>query len=415
MKSIKILLIVFLLLSFGSNTNAQTKKMIGIEESINTALLNNGTMKAKGLEIKSTEILKKTVGELPKLDFNAQLGQYNSIKFDQSFQVSQTIPFPTLFGAKKNLINANIKGKELQNDMMALELKNQVRTWYYEIQYLQHNQKKLEDLDSLYNDFIKVAKLRYKTGDTKKVEISTAEAKKGEINLLLKQNEVHMKNAYQNLQTLMNTDELFEIRSDSEFQPLQISTFLNNTSVEENPNTKALKQQVLIIEQTKEVEKAQGLPDFTIGYVNQSLIGFQTINGEEKYFNSGKRFNSINIGIAIPLTFGATKARVNSLDYQMQSAQANAKQQQILLQTQLQNAIQQYQQNLEEYKYYQQQALPNASEIVSSAQLGYRTGEISYVEYLYALQTATEIQLNYLKNIQQINQSVINIYSITNQ
>jgi cobalt-zinc-cadmium resistance protein CzcA len=47
--------------------------------------------------------------------------------------------------------------------------------------------------------------------------------------------------------------------------------------------------------------------------------------------------------------------------------------------------------------------------------LGYRTGEISYVEYLYALQTATDLQLNYLKSIQQINQSVININSIINQ
>ena len=103
------------------------------------------------------------------------------------------------------------------------------------------------------------------------------------------------------------------------------------------------------------------------------------------------------------------------MDYQKQAIEANTKQQQILLETQFQNAIQQYQQDLQEFNYYQQQALPNANDIVSSAQLGYRTGDISYVEYLYALQTATDIQLNYLKSIQQVNQSVINIYSIINQ
>jgi cobalt-zinc-cadmium resistance protein CzcA len=54
---------------------------------------------------------------------------------------------------------------------------------------LQNNQKQLLYLVSLYNDFIKVAELRYKTGDTKKVEISTAQAKQGEINLLLIQKE----------------------------------------------------------------------------------------------------------------------------------------------------------------------------------------------------------------------------------
>lgn len=59
--------------------------------------------------------------------------------------------------------------------------------------------------------------------------------------------------------------------------------------------------------------------------------------------------------------------------------------------------------------------LVNADEIINAAKLGYSTGDISYVEYLFALQTTTDIQLNYLKSIQQVNQSVINIYSLINQ
>ncbi len=414
MKSVTTVIVLLLsVLSF--NANAQNKKIIGVDEAINIALQNNGNIKAKDFEIKSAQSLKRTSGELPKLDFNAQLGQYNSIKFDQSFQVAQTIPFPTLFGAKKQLINAEVKGKELQSEITVLKLKNQVRTYFYQIQYLQNNQKQLLYLDSLYNDFIKVAELRYKTGDTKKVEISTAQAKQGEINLLLKQNGVYLNNAYQNLQALMNTKEPFEVANDTDFKPLQVSTLLDSTAIANHPTIKALYQDIIIAEQTKKVEKAQGLPDFTIGYTNQSLIGFQTINGQEQYFNSGNRFSYVSVGVSIPLTFGATKARIKSLDYQKQAIEANTKQQQILLETQYQNAIQQYQQDLQEFNYYQQQALTYANDIVSSAQLGYRTGDISYVEYLYALQTATDIQLNYLKSIQQVNQSVINIYSIINQ
>ncbi|MDX1903204.1 MAG: CusA/CzcA family heavy metal efflux RND transporter [Thermonemataceae bacterium] len=411
----KSLTIIVLLSVFSFNANAQTKKIISVDEAVKIALQNNGNIKAKGLELKSTQSLKKTASELPKLGLNAQLGQYNSINFDQAFQISQTIPFPTLFGAKNQLIKAEIKKSELQSEISAIELKNQVRTYFYQIQYLQNNQKQLLHLDSMYNDFIKVAELRYKTGDTKKVEISTAQAKQGEINLLLKQNGVYLNNAYQNLQALMNTKEPFEVANDTDFKPLQVSTLLDSTAIANHPTIKALYQDIIIAEQTKKVEKAQGLPDFTIGYTNQSLIGFQTINGQEQYFNSGNRFSYVSVGVSIPLTFGATKARIKSLDYQKQAIEANTKQQQILLETQFQNAIQQYQQDLQEFNYYQQQALPNANDIVSSAQLGYRTGDISYVEYLYALQTATDIQLNYLKSIQQVNQSVINIYSIINQ
>lgn len=407
-------IIVLLLSVFSFNANAQTKKVIGIDEAINIALQNNGNIKAKEFEVKSTQSLKRTAGELPKLDFNAQFGQYNSFESDQAFQVAQTIPFPTLFGAKKQLINAEVKSKELQKGISVLELKNQVRTYFYQIQYLQNNQKQLLHLDSLYNDFVRVATLRYQTGDTKKVEISTAQTKQGEINLLLQQNGVYLQNAYSRLQALMNTQDPFVVANVQEFQPLQVSTLLDSTAIANHPVIKALYQEVLIAEKTKKVEKAQSLPDFTIGYTNQSLTGNFDVNGQEVFYGSDKRFSYFNIGISIPL-FTATKARIKSLDYHKQAVEANAKQQQILLETQFQNAIKQYSQDLAAFNYYKEQALPNANDIVSSAQLGYRTGDISYVEYLYALQTATDIQLNYLKSIQQVNQSVINIYSIINK
>ena len=70
---------------------------------------------------------------------------------------------------------------------------------------------------------------------------------------------------------------------------------------------------------------------------------------------------------------------------------------------------------VQQYNYYKTQALPNADDIVKAAQLGYRTGDISYVEYLYALQTASDIQLKYLQSIQQINQTVVSINSVINK
>jgi cobalt-zinc-cadmium resistance protein CzcA len=121
------------------------------------------------------------------------------------------------------------------------------------------------------------------------------------------------------------------------------------------------------------------------------------------------------VGISIPLTFGATKAKIQSLEYQKQMAESNAKMQQKQLLTQLENAFTQYNQDVLQYEYYVNQALPNAEKIVKAGQLGYKTGEISYVEYLFALQTATNIQLKYLESIQQVNQSVITINYLINK
>ena len=404
-----------LLLMFAINTNAQTVKQITIDEAINIAIQNNQSVKASSIDIQATESLRKTANELPKLDFNTQLGQYNSIKFDNAFQLSQTIPFPTLFGAKKELINAEVKAKQIQQQLTIYEIKNQVRSLFYQIEYLQFNKLKLQSLDSLYNEFIRVANLRYKTGDNKKIEISTAETKKGEINLLAQQNQVYLQNAYQSLKALLNSKDSIAVAINTSYSPLAVNTLIDSNAIAKHPLLQSIYQNMQIAEQTKNVVKAQGLPDFKIGYSNQSLIGIQNIDGVDKYFGAGNRFNVVNIGVAIPLPFGATKARIKSLEYQKQSLQTQAEYQNTLFNTNLQNALTQYQQDVQQYNYYKIQALPNADNIVKAAQLGYRTGDITYVEYLYALQTATDIQLKYLQSIQQINQTVVNINSIINK
>jgi cobalt-zinc-cadmium resistance protein CzcA len=412
LKSLTTVLILGFLCS-GQFSKAQSRPL-SVDDAVKMAVTNNLGIRAKDLSIQSAEALKKTANELPKMNVDAQLGQYNSPKFDQSFSISQSIPFPTLFKARKELINENIKSRQIDKEITINELIKQVRTYYDQIEYLQYNQLKLASLDSLYQDFIKIATVRFKAGDIKKIEISTAETQKGEIHLLSKQNEVYITQAYKNLKTVLNTDEPFEVPKNTGYQPLQIENVLDSTQIADNPAVKYLYQEMEIAEKNKKVEKSQGLPEFSIGYTNQSLIGFHTRNGQEQFYNAGNRFSSVTLGVAIPLTFGATKARIQSWEYQKQVAETNARQQQKNMAAQLENVFSQYRQEVRRYEYYVSQAIPNAEKMVKAAQLGYRTGEISYLEYLFALQTATNIQLKYLESIQQINQSVIIIHSIIN-
>lgn len=408
-----IILIGTLLL--GQNLKAQSTREISLNQAIELLQENNPSIKAKDLSVQSSEALKPTAKEIPKLDFSAQLGQYNSPKFDQSFSISQTIPFPTLFKARKELIQEEIKAKKIEKQVTENELIKQVRSYFYQIEYLQYNQSKLQYLDSLYGDFIRIATVRFKAGDIKKIEINTAETQKGEINLLFQQNKVYLNNAYKNLKFLLNTDEEISIPDSQKYKPLKVEYLLDSTTVVNHPSIQIFKQNMEVLEKNKNVEKAQGLPDFSIGYTNQSLIGFHTLNGQEKYYGSENRFNALTVGVAIPLAFGATKARIKSLDYQKQMEEKNAKFQQQQLDTQLKNSFSQYQQDVQQYQYYLNQAIPNAKSIVKAAQLGYKTGEISYVEYLFALQTATNIELKYLQSIQQVNQTVVNINSLINK
>lgn len=404
-------IITLTLLSF-STVNAQQK--IGIDEAIRIAVENNKGILANDLEIKASESLLKTSGELPKTDLNFQYGQNDGFEQNDAISIAQTIPFPSLFKSKKALINEQIKAKQVEKSVNLIQLRQEVRTYFYQIAYLENNERELKSLDSIYKDFIRIAEVRYNAGDTKKVDINTAQAKQGEINLLFTQNEMLKRNAYNSLKNLMQVSEDFEIETADIFEPIKLTEILDTSKISEHPQIQALYQQAKIAESSKAVERASGLPDFNIGYTNASLIGMHERNGIEKFYGRGQRFNSFDIGIAIPLTYGTTKAKIRSLDFEKQAAEMSAEWEKQKLQNAYINLMNQYEQNLAQFNYFKNNALPNANEIINAAKLGYSAGDISYVEYLFALQTTTDIYLNYLRSIQSINESVISIYSIIN-
>jgi cobalt-zinc-cadmium resistance protein CzcA len=190
---------------------------------------------------------------------------------------------------------------------------------------------------------------------------------------------------------------------------------LDTNFISIHPSLQALEKELSALKQSKKVEKAIAMPDFSIAYNNQSITGVQTINNEEMYFDEKDRFSSVSLGISIPISYGTNKAKLKSLEYQIQARDAHVKQQELLLSAQLKNILVQYRQDVLQFNYYRDLALPKIEETVKAAQLGYRTGEISYVEYLYTLQTAKDMRLNYLKSILQINQSAIAYLNLTNQ
>ncbi|MBK7959477.1 MAG: CusA/CzcA family heavy metal efflux RND transporter [Bacteroidetes bacterium] len=413
--STTVILVLALFLFSAVTAQTPTTKTISVDDAISTALKNNLEIQSQQFNVQSSTALKKSVFELPKTNVNFQYGQYNSINQDLGIQLNQSIPFPTFYAAKSNLYKAELQGSQLQQQATANEIKAQVQFYFYQLQYLQTTKKQLQSLDSLYNDFVSAAALRYKTGETNLLEKATAETKRGQLSLLLKQTETDFTSAYNSLKALMNKAEQFTIAENQNFQPLVLSTSFDTTLITNNPSLKVLYQQAIIAEQNKKAEAASALPDFNVGYFNQSLIGVQTINGAEVNFGSSKRFQGLNVGISVPLTFFSNTAKIKSLNLKQQGLQKEADNGKLILQTQLQNAFQQYNQNLSQFNYYKSTVLPNTELIASTAKVGFRSGDIGYIEYLQALQIVADVQLKYLQSINQINQSIININFIINK
>jgi cobalt-zinc-cadmium resistance protein CzcA len=399
-----VIAILLLLPAFGKSQNTGTG--ITIEQATDEALKNNAGIKAANYEIDYSRAVKRSSTDLGKTSVYLMHGQYNSLNTDNNITISQNIPFPTVFSSQARLGTAMVRGSELKLQATQNELKSQVRTAYYYLQYLMAERRLLISQDSMYNAFYRASAARLKSGESNLLEKTTAETQLMEVHNLLAQNQSDIFIYQSQLQALMNSARPLQLNN-SDMTRLELAIPADSTAIDQSPVLGYLKQQVEISNKQKNVETAKALPDFTIGYFNQSLIGYQNINGSDQYFDASKRFTGFQVGVSIPLWFVPQAAKIKAAGIHQQIVQSNYDQYQVNLQGQYKQAVQEYLKEKATMDYYEKSALPNADLIIRQADNGFRSGEIGYVEYLQALKTALSIKSDYLQSLNRYNQSII--------
>ena len=77
--------------------------------------------------------------------------------------------------------------------------------------------------------------------------------------------------------------------------------------------------------------------------------------------------------------------------------------------TGLQSLFEQLQRDQKNLDNYRQNAVPQAELLLKQAQLGFKEGEIGYIEYVQGINRALAIQSNYLDFVNRYNQTLIKI------
>ncbi|MBL7818893.1 MAG: CusA/CzcA family heavy metal efflux RND transporter [Saprospiraceae bacterium] len=399
---------------FSVSINAQTPN-ISLNEAIDLATKNNPLLQANNLDVQTAQILRGGILALPKTNINATLGQVNSVRFDENFSISQDIPNPTLIKAKRQLAEQNVGLSQQKLVINKQELIFNIKQSWYQILYLQALNTVLQREDSLLQQFVKAASLKFKTGESNLLEKTTAETKQQQ----LQQNIAQINNLIAveklKLNQWMNNANDFSI-AETGFSSIPLTEINDPSVINNNPLLLYAKQQLALIEAEKNVVKADVLPDFKVGYFVQSFAGTQEVNGQPKTYSSMPRFQGVHLGINVPI-FGksAYKAKNDAMNLQLLVQQKQNDYLQTQLQSQLKQSVQQYDFWKTNVAYYEKTALPNAQSIISNATKAYQGGDIGYVEYGQALQTNLEIQKAHLEAINNLNKAVISIQFIINQ
>jgi cobalt-zinc-cadmium resistance protein CzcA len=381
---------------------------VTLDEAIQQALQKNKSIEAATWDVEYQQQLKRTALDVGKTSVVYMRGQYNSYtKDDNNITVSQSIPFPTVFTTQQALHRSLVKGSELRKAVTENDLVYQVKQVYHELQYLAACEALLKRQDSIYTAFVKAADLRYRTGEARLLEKTTAETQHREILNLQAQVQADILIYQEQLQVLINSEQPVQIGQRSLTERTWESP-MGSASVQSNPELVYFKQQTEVTTRERKVASARFLPDITVGYFNQTLIG-TPVNASGELATKSDRFQGFEVGLAIPLWFGPQAAKVKAASMQQKKVQAEYEHLQTRTQALWQQAVQQYTKNRNTVNYYKTSAVVNAELILKQATIAFRNGEIGYTEYWLAVRNAMQLQENYLRAINALNQSVVTL------
>ncbi len=392
---IAVLLLGGLLLS----TTLQAQKPLTLDECMALALQNNQALKLGSLEIASTQALEKTAIELPKTSMDAQFGRtqtFSNNDFTLSF--GQGFALPSLYKAQAQLLKSHTLTAEKRLALTKNQVKGMVKSLYYHILSIQQLQGILLQQDSLYQSALRAASLRYKTGETNLLEKVATETRLREIQNRRQGLKADEKNVYQQLAFLLQIPANFVIESNVPWQkPLVVYDKTN--ALAQSPVVDVAQQQQTVARFQTQLEIAKQKPDFRIGLTNQSI---------ENHINQ----NYIQAGINIPIFAKAQKARIQAAGINEQIARDNT----ALVQAQWQKeltALEIQKDKLgQSIQYYQQSAIPQADLMLKTAHTSYQAGDIEYVEFVQNITQAWQIKEQYVAEMQQFNQIIIQIETL---
>lgn len=409
----KTVIILLLLTALPMFTHAQQR--LTLDEVIQLTIQQNKGLRAAEAGVGYYGQLKRTAGELPKTDVGLMYGQYNSyVKNDNNITVTQRLPFPSVFGARASLYDAQLKGSKLQQAATRHELIFQVKQRWYQLQYLYAYRQLLEQQDSIYQRFVKAADLKFRTGETGLLEKTAAATRLAGMQHLNRQSLAEEQLLLADLQGLAGSATPLTIIKQT-LEPLPAAAIGDTTQLQQYPALQWQQQQVVIQEKEKKLEANALLPDLSVGYFNQSLIATPLNSAGTAVAKGGDRFQGWHAGVSIPLWLGPFRAKVRAAEQRRLQADFNYQQSNVELRSRWQQAIAQFSRYKSSLDYYRETAMPNAMLIEKQALLGYEKGDVGYTTYLLSLQEVFNIREAYLQTIRDYNNAVLSLQMLNVQ
>lgn len=395
MKVNKTVIVTFL--GFLLMWNGHTQNKLTVEQTLDLAIENNAGLRATHLQIEKSDAFVGSAFSFDKTEIYYSYDE-NNLQVNNEvlkvFGVVQDFKFPTVYFADKKVNKALSSLEESKYNMRFQQLKKSVYANYYMLVYAKSKAESYRFLDSLYQDFATKAARRFELGETNYLEKISAQSKQQQLQTLYEQALQDVAFSKEKLKAVVQVDTL-EI-ADQDLEPLE----LHNLSVQDNVGLQYFDHAKDYQEAMYKAEKQSLLPDLSFEY-------FQGNNDQLNTNIKGYQF-----GLKIPLLFFGNSSKIKASKIQSEiiseqqkeyNAQLNAEHKSLL------TTLNKYEAAIQ---YYNTQGQHLKDEIIKTANRTFKEGEIDFFQYIQSLETATEIELTYLENLNAYNQTVITINNL---
>jgi len=395
-KALTVPVLLFLSVLFSSRTvTAQTR--ISFNDVYDTVLHNNLQLRAGDLQIQQSRLRAGAWRDIPKSGIFVENEDMrpSDKKGILKVGVSQSIEWPGVYSARRNLLQYQSGLVEFSNQVRALEIKKELQATYYTLWYLQSKQALWARLDSIYALLAKAAVLRVRTGESAGLDSIAALAKSKEVSLQYKLRRREIQVEQETLKRIMSTG----VNYLPEAGGLQkVAVYFTDTGITSHPQLQLQQQQISIAQSRIVVEQQSRGPSLEGRFFSQRLYGL------------ADPYSGFSVTAGIPIFGGAAyRNKIRAANTEKKYQQTILEYDQLVLNTGYQQINQQLLQDQELLTYYEQTGLAQADAILKSSNIAYRAGEISFAELSTFLTQAIDIQKNYLDVLNQYNQSAIQL------
>jgi cobalt-zinc-cadmium resistance protein CzcA len=386
-----------LILLFTFSIQAQNKPLT-IEETLDLAIENNANLKAENLKIDQSNALVNSAFTFDKTSVYYNYDESNLAINNEPlkvFGISQDFKFPTVYFAEKKVNKSKVSLQEANFSLQLQQIRKQVYANYYQLSYAKNKAKNYKYLDSLYKDFAQKAKRRFELGETNYLEMITAQSKQKQLETLYKQSlqEVILYN--QQLKKMVQVDSI--TIEDGLLQKLEVAQL----SVNQNVGLSIFDATINYQKAQTKLERQSLLPDLNAEYFQGTN---STLNDNIKGYQ---------LGLKIPVLFGGQRSKIRASKIAQDIIVEQKQDYQVKLNAEYQSLLAKLQQYEDAINYYETQGKTLSEEIIKTANRTFKEGEIDFFQYIQSLETAKDIQLSYLEQLNQYNQTVITINHLT--